>query len=69
MLIRLVVLYGMVLVALCAIWPVLQSFGVDRLPGDTAIVIGGIRVTVPLSSAALVSFVVSAALWATRRQR
>ena len=69
MLIRLLVIYGLVLVALSALWPVLQGFGIDRLPGDTAMVIGGIRLTVPWASAALVSLVVGAALWVTRRQR
>ncbi len=64
---RAFILYGLVLIALCLLWPALRRFGVSGLPGDFTAEIGVLQLTVPITSAALVSVVAGAIFWFTNR--
>ena len=68
MMVRAVILYVVVLIALGAVWPALRSFGIDGLPGDFSTQFGTMPVTVPIASAALVSIAVGALFWLTGRR-
>ena len=62
-----VLIYGVVTFVLGLLWPVLEQFGVSRLPGDFVAEVGLFRVTVPITSSVLVSVFVGAVLWLASR--
>jgi len=64
---RLLVLFGLVLVALGLLWPWIAKLGLGRLPGDIAIEREGLRVYIPLASSLLVSAAISLVLWLFNR--
>lgn len=64
---RLLVLFGLVLVALGLLWPWIAKLGLGRLPGDIVIEREGLRVYVPLATSLLVSAAISLVLWLLNR--
>lgn len=62
---RLLVLFGLVLVALGLLW--IAKLGLGRLPGDIVIEREGLRVYVPLATSLLVSAAISLVLWLFNR--
>ena len=52
---RMLILFGLVLVGLGALWPLVKRTGLGRLPGDFVFERGGVRFYFPLASSLLVS--------------
>jgi hypothetical protein len=65
---RLLIIFGMVLVALGLLWPLLGKLGLGRLPGDIVIERENFRLYLPLGTSILVSVLLSAVLWFINRQ-
>jgi hypothetical protein len=64
---RLLIGFGLLLLAAGLLWPWLGRLPVGRLPGDILIDRPGLRVYMPLGTMLVVSAVVSAFLWLLRR--
>ena len=64
---RILILAGVLLIAAGLLWPLIAKVGLGRLPGDIVIERGSFRLYVPITSAILVSVVLSALLWLLRR--
>jgi hypothetical protein len=60
---RLLILFGLVLIALGLLWPVIDRIGLGRLPGDIVIEREGFRLYLPLATSLLVSALLSLVLW------
>ena len=57
---RLLILLGFVLIGLGLLWGPIQRLGLGRLPGDIVIERESFRLYIPITSAILVSIVISA---------
>jgi len=57
---RYLILAGVVLIAIGLLWGPLSRLGLGRLPGDIVIERGTLRLYIPVTSAILVSVVLSA---------
>ncbi|MHA7850089.1 DUF2905 domain-containing protein [Roseovarius sp.] len=57
---RYLILAGLVLVVIGLLWGPLSRLGLGRLPGDIVIERGSLRLYIPVTSAILVSVVLSA---------
>ena len=64
---RLLVIFGLALVALGLLWPVMDKIGLGRLPGDIVIERDNFRLYIPLATSLLVSVVLSLLLWLLNR--
>jgi hypothetical protein len=64
---RLLIIFGLVLVAVGVLWPLITQLGLGRLPGDIVIERGNFRIYVPLTTSLLVSVVLSLVLWLISR--
>jgi len=64
---RLLIIFGLALVALGLCWPFLAKLGLGRLPGDIVIERENFRLYLPLGSSLLVSAVLSLILWFINR--
>jgi hypothetical protein len=64
---RLLIIFGLVLVAVGVLWPLITQFGLGRLPGDIVIERGNFRIYVPITTSLLVSVVLSLVLWLISR--
>ncbi len=64
---RLLVIFGLSLVALGLLWPVIHKIGLGRLPGDIVIERDNFRVYIPLATSLLVSVILSLILWLANR--
>lgn len=64
---RLLITLGVVLVLAGLLWPWLHKVGLGRLPGDIVIERENLRVYLPITTAILVSLVLSLLLWLFRR--
>ena len=64
---RILITIGIVLVLLGLLWPWLQRLGLFRLPGDIVIERENFRLYIPITSAILISIVLSIILWLFRR--
>lgn len=60
---RWLITLGLVLVAAGLLWPLLQSLGLGRLPGDIVIERENFRLYIPLGTSILISIVLSLILW------
>lgn len=60
---RWLIILGLVLVAAGLLWPLLQSLGLGRLPGDIVIERENFRLYIPLGTSILISIVLSLILW------
>ncbi len=59
---RFLIIFGIVLVLVGILWPILTKIGLGRLPGDIVIERGNFRIYIPLATAIIVSLVLSALL-------
>ena len=64
---RILITIGIVLVLLGLLWPWVQKLGLFRLPGDIVIERDNFRLYIPITSAILISIVLSIVLWLFRR--
>jgi hypothetical protein len=64
---RLLIVFGLVLVAVGLLWPLISRIGLGRLPGDIIIERDNFRLYVPLATSLLISVVVSLLLWLLNR--
>lgn len=64
---RLLIMFGLVLVALGLLWPVITKLGLGRLPGDIVIERENFRLYLPLGTSLLISVVLSLILWLVNR--
>lgn len=64
---RMLIVFGLALVALGLLWPVIGKLGLGRLPGDIVIERENFRLYLPLVTSLLVSVVVSLVLWLINR--
>jgi hypothetical protein len=63
----LLIVFGLVLVALGLLWPLISRMGLGRLPGDIVVERENFRLYVPLATSLLISVVVSLVLWLLNR--
>ncbi len=64
---RLLIIFGLVLVALGLLWPLIAKLGLGRLPGDIVIERETFRLYLPIGSSVLVSALVSLIIWIINR--
>lgn len=64
---RFLVYFGLLLVAVGLLWPLIEKLGLGRLPGDFVIGRGSFRLYIPLATSLIVSVVLSMLLWVLRR--
>ena len=64
---RTLIIVGALLIAAGLLWPLIGKIGLGRLPGDIVIERENFRLYLPITSAILVSVVLSLALWVLRR--
>ncbi len=64
---RLLIAIGLGLVALGLLWPLVQRFGLGRLPGDFVFERGNLRVYIPLATSLLASLALSLVFWLINR--
>ena len=64
---RTLIIIGVCLVIVGLLWPWLQKAGLGRLPGDIVIERDGFRLYFPISTAVIVSIVLSLIFWLMRR--
>jgi hypothetical protein len=64
---RWLILFGLVLIVIGILWPLLAKFGFGRLPGDIVIERGNFRLYLPLATSLVISLILSAVLWFINR--
>lgn len=64
---RFLITLGLVLLAAGLLWPLLQKFGLGRLPGDIVIERENFRLYLPLGTSVLISVILTAVLWILNR--
>jgi len=64
---RLLIIFGLVLVAMGLLWPVIAKLGLGRLPGDIVIERENFRVYLPIGTSLLISAALSLILWLINR--
>jgi hypothetical protein len=61
------VIFGIVLIAIGLLWPVISKLGLGRLPGDIVIERENFRLYVPLATSLVISVILSLLLWLFNR--
>jgi Protein of unknown function (DUF2905) len=64
---RVLIVFGLVLIALGLLWPVIGKLGLGRLPGDIVVERENFRLYLPLATSLLVSVLLSLLLWVINR--
>jgi hypothetical protein len=64
---RALIIFGIVLVAVGFLWPVIGRIGLWRLPGDIVIEREGFRLYVPITTSLLISAVLTLGFWLFRK--
>ena len=64
---RLLIIFGIVLVAVGVLWPVIAKLGFGRLPGDIVIERENFRLYIPIATSLLISLLLSLVLWFLNR--
>lgn len=64
---RLLVVFGLVLIALGLLWPWIAKLGLGRLPGDIVIERENFRFYFPLATSLLIGAVINLVLWLINR--
>jgi hypothetical protein len=64
---RLLIIFGLALVALGVLWPLISKIGLGRLPGDIVIERENFRLYIPIATSLVVSAVLSLMLWLVGR--
>jgi hypothetical protein len=57
------IIFGIVLIAIGLLWPVISKLGLARLPGDIVIERENFRLYVPIMTSLIISVVLSLLLW------
>lgn len=60
---RLLIIFGLILVAAGLLWPLLARIGLGHLPGDIVIERESFTLYLPLASSLVISAVLSLVLW------
>lgn len=60
---RWLIIFGVALIVIGSLWPVLQRMGLGRLPGDIVIERDNFRLYFPIVTSLVVSLVLSLILW------
>jgi hypothetical protein len=60
---RLLIIFGLVLVAVGLLWPLFAKLGLGRLPGDIVIERDNFRLYLPIGTSVLISFILSLIFW------
>ena len=61
------IIFGIVLIAMGLLWPVISKLGLGRLPGDIVIERENFRLYVPIMTSLIISIVLSLLLWLFNR--
>jgi uncharacterized protein HemY len=64
---RLLIIFGLVLVAVGVLWPVIAKLGLGRLPGDVVIERENFRLYILIATSLLISLLLSVVLWFLNR--
>ncbi|HEY7748110.1 MAG TPA: DUF2905 domain-containing protein [Aestuariivirgaceae bacterium] len=64
---RWLIFFGLGLVVLGLVWPLLARLGLGRLPGDIVIERENFRLYLPLATSLIISLVLSVVLWFINR--
>jgi hypothetical protein len=64
---RALIIFGIVLVAVGFLWPVIGRIGLGRLPGDIVIEREGFRLYVPITTSLLISAILTLGFWLFRK--
>ena len=64
---RLLIIFGLVLVAVGVLWPVIAKLGLGRLPGNLVIERENFRLYIPIATALLIRLLLSLVLWFLNR--
>ena len=64
---RLLIIFGVVLIAIGVLWPVMAKLGLGRLPGDIVVERENFRLYIPLATSLIISLLVSLVLWFVNR--
>jgi hypothetical protein len=64
---RMLITFGLVLVAAGLLWPVISKLGLGRLPGDIVIERPGFSLYFPLMTSLIISIVLSVIAWLVSR--
>ncbi len=64
---RLLIIFGLVLVAVGVLWLVIVKLGLGRLPGDLVIERENFRLYIPIATSLLISLRLSLVLWFLNR--
>ncbi len=64
---RVLITFGLLLVAIGLLWPWMMKLGLGRLPGDIVIERDGFKLYFPIVTGLPISLIVSAVLWLFRR--
>jgi hypothetical protein len=64
---RLLIIFGLVLIAVGVLWPVIAKLGLGRLPGDLVIERENFRLYIPIATSLLISLLLSLVLWFLNR--
>ncbi len=64
---RALIIFGVVLIAIGVLWPVISKLGLGRLPGDMVIERENFRLYVPIMTSLIISVVLSLLLWLFNR--
>ena len=60
---RALIIFGIVLIAIGLLWPVISKLGFGRLPGDIVIERENFSLYVPIMTSLIISVVLSLLLW------
>lgn len=60
---RLLIIFGVVLVAAGLLWPLIVKLGLGRLPGDIVIERENFRLYLPIGTSVLISVILTLILW------
>jgi len=64
---RLLIIFGLLLILLGVLWPLVAKLGLGRLPGDIVIERENFRLYLPLATSLILSVVVSLLFWLVNR--
>jgi Protein of unknown function (DUF2905) len=64
---RALIVFGIVLIAIGLLWPLISKLGLGRLPGDVVIERANFTLYIPIVTSLLISIVISALLWLSNR--
>ena len=64
---RPLIIFGIVLIAVGVLWPLISKLGLGRLPGDIVVERENFRLYIPLATSLLISLVLIIVLWLLNR--